>query len=156
MEFQRLFMKPVVAAFLCGEVHELARSTAEPHCLQVHVPEDRPVDWTSVAGVGTSSSSTATGRTIEIRTGSVLNAADNPSNGVCLALLTAYESEGEPVWAAGIAEASGRAGHFLIRNEKGYVVHQGDITDCKGDGDLIFDNSTIVLGGSVCVSSKAA
>lgn len=49
------------------------------------------------------------------------------------------------------ADASGTAGHFRIFN--GSAAIHSDGTCGQGSGDLDFDNSTIVAGGTIAISS---
>lgn len=49
------------------------------------------------------------------------------------------------------ADASGTAGHFRAKDSDANVIFDG--TCGQGSGDLSFDNSTIVAGGVIAVSS---
>jgi len=49
------------------------------------------------------------------------------------------------------AAASGTAGHFRCKDSAGNIVCDG--TCGQGSGDLSFDNSAIVAGGTVAISS---
>jgi hypothetical protein len=96
-----------------------------------------------------------TGRIVEIRTGSAPMSENSLDNGTILATLiayTRYPTHGSPtVWAEGTADSSGTAGHFIVKDESGKTVYQGNITSSREGGDLIFDNPTIVTGGTVVI-----
>jgi hypothetical protein len=49
------------------------------------------------------------------------------------------------------ADASGTAGHFRIKNAAGTVIADG--TCGQGSGDLSFNNSVIVAGGTIAISN---
>ena len=49
------------------------------------------------------------------------------------------------------ADASGTAGHFRIKDSSGNIHSDG--TCGQGSGDLSFDNSSIVSGGTIAISS---
>lgn len=51
------------------------------------------------------------------------------------------------------ADASGTAGHFRIKDSDSNIHSDG--TCGQGSGDLSFDNSTIVAGGTIAISSGA-
>lgn len=49
------------------------------------------------------------------------------------------------------ADASGTAGHFRVKDSDGNIVFDG--TCGQGSGDLSFDNSSIVAGGTIACTS---
>jgi hypothetical protein len=49
------------------------------------------------------------------------------------------------------ADASGTAGHFTLQN--GSAAAHSDGTCGQGSGDMSFDNSVIVAGGTIAISS---
>jgi hypothetical protein len=103
-------MTATLAAHLAGEVHHVHQPHSEPASIpHVHVPEESPSSAPTTADVV--AAPTPTRRTIEIRTGSVPQANAASDTGKRLAVLKAYRS-GERLWASGIAQDSGTAGHF--------------------------------------------
>jgi hypothetical protein len=56
------------------------------------------------------------------------------------------------VSASGTADASGTAGHFRVKDDGGVVLFQGSITNVGEGGDVMFDNTIIVAGGTVVIS----
>jgi hypothetical protein len=99
--------------------------------------------------------------TIQIRTGSQPTNVADAAQGTLLATLTfsdpAFGAASTGVATASAitsdtnADASGTAGHFRILDSDGNIVADG--TCGQGTGDLSFDNSVIVAGGTVAISS---
>jgi hypothetical protein len=99
--------------------------------------------------------------TIRVRTGAQETNVDDADTGTLLGTLTfsatAFGSASAGVATAAAitsdtnADASGTAGHFKIYTGGGAVHSDG--TCGQGSGDMNFDNSNIVLGGTIAVSS---
>jgi hypothetical protein len=99
--------------------------------------------------------------TIAIRTGAQPTNVSDADTGTLLGTLTfsttAFGSAASgTATAAAItsdtsADASGTAGHFRIKNAAGTVIADG--TCGQGSGDLSFNNSVIVAGGTIAISS---
>lgn len=99
---------------------------------------------------------------IEIRTGPPPLTVDSGDTGTLLATVVFEDPAFQPATAGtiyivptqpAIAEASGVAGHFRIKNSEG-IIHS-DGTCGEGSGDLSFNNATIVEGGLVHLTSFA-
>ena len=101
------------------------------------------------------------GGSIQIRTGAQPAAVDDAAGGTLLGTLTfAGTAFGAPatgvVTAAAIgsdtnADNNGTAGHARLLTS-GAAIHS-DATCAQGSGDFNFDNSVIVAGGTIAVSS---
>jgi hypothetical protein len=112
---------------------------------------DAIVDGIDAGGTGT----------IMIRTtGQPTNVSDSPGGvllGTCTFSATAFGAASTGVATAAAitsdtsADASGTAGHFVIRT--GGAANHSDGTCGQGSGDLSFDNNVIVLGGTIAISS---
>jgi hypothetical protein len=99
--------------------------------------------------------------TIAIRTGAQPTNVGDADTGTLLATLTfsdpAFGAASTGVATASAitsdtnADASGTAGHFRIKDSDGNIVADG--TCGQGTGDLSFDNSAIVAGGTVAITS---
>jgi len=99
--------------------------------------------------------------TIQIRTGSQPTNVDDSPTGTLLGTLTfSATAFGAPatgvVTAAAItsdtsADASGTAGHARLLTS-GAAIHS-DATCGQGSGDFNFNNSAIVIGGTIAVSA---
>lgn len=51
------------------------------------------------------------------------------------------------------ADNSGDAGHFRIKNQAGTTIIQGTAGNSGDAPDMVFDNKTIVSGGTIAISS---
>ncbi len=112
---------------------------------------DGIVDAIDVGGAGT----------VQIRTGAQpTNVSDAPT-GTLLGTLT-FSAVAFGAAATGTAtaasitsdtsaDASGTAGYFVIKN--GSAVNHSDGTCGTSGTDLVFDNATIVIGGTIAISS---
>ena len=99
--------------------------------------------------------------TIAIRTGSQPTNVGDADTGTLLGTLTcsdpAFGSASTGVATASAitsdtsADNSGTAGHFRMKDSTPAIVADG--TCGQGTGDLSFDNSTIVAGGVIAISS---
>jgi hypothetical protein len=99
--------------------------------------------------------------TIAIRTGAQPTNVGDADTGTLLATLVFSDpafgaAAGGTATAAAItsdtsADASGTAGHFRIKDSNGAIVADG--TCGQGSGDLSFNSSSIVSGGTVSISS---
>jgi hypothetical protein len=99
--------------------------------------------------------------TIAIRTGAQPTNVGDADTGTLLGTLTfsatAFGSAASGTATAAaitsdtIADASGTAGHFRIKDSAGNIVADG--TCGQGSGDLSFDNSVIVAGGVIAISA---
>lgn len=99
--------------------------------------------------------------TIEIRTGAQPTNVDDADSGTLLGTLTFSDpafgaSATGTATASAItsdtnADASGTAGHFRIKDSTPAIHSDG--TCGQGTGDLSFDNSAIVAGGTIAISS---
>jgi hypothetical protein len=100
--------------------------------------------------------------TIQIRTGAQPATADTAASGTLLGTLTfgatafgATNSSGvataNAITSDTSADASGTAGHARILTS-GAAIHS-DATCGQGTGDLSFDNSVIVSGGTIAISA---
>lgn len=99
--------------------------------------------------------------TIAIRTGTQPTNVGDADTGTLLGTLTfsdpAFGSASTGTATASTitsdtnADASGTAGHFRIKDSDANIVADG--TCGQGSGDLSFDNSTIVAGGTIAISS---
>lgn len=99
--------------------------------------------------------------TIQIRTGAQPTNVDDAATGTLLGTLTfSATAFGAPstgvVTAASItsdtnADASGTAGHARLLTS-GAAIHS-DATCGQGSGDFNFDNSSIVVGGTIACAS---
>jgi hypothetical protein len=57
-------------------------------------------------------------------------------------------------WEDSSANATGTAGHYRMKNAAGSVCHeQGSVTLTGGDGDMTINNTSIVSGQPVSVTS---
>jgi hypothetical protein len=101
--------------------------------------------------------------TIQIRTG---GAPANPAaadSGTLLGTLTMSDpafgsSSSGTATAAAItsdtsADASGDTGHFRVKDSSGNVIFQGTAGNSGDTPDLVFDNKSVVAGGTVSISS---
>jgi hypothetical protein len=112
---------------------------------------DALVDFIDTGGAGT----------IRIRTGAQPTNVGDADTGTLLGTLTfsatafGASSSGSATASAITsdtnADASGTAGHFRIYN--GSAAIHSDGTCGQGSGDLSFDNSVIVAGGTIAISS---
>lgn len=112
---------------------------------------DAIVDLLDVGGTGT----------IRIRTSTQPTNVGDADTGTLLGTLTCAatafgSSSTGTATAAAItsdtsADASGTAGHFRMYNGGGTIHSDG--TCGQGTGDLSFDNSVIVAGGTIAISS---
>lgn len=101
------------------------------------------------------------GGTIQFRTGAVPTNVDDAAQGTLLGTVSfSATAFGAPatgvVTAAAItsdtsADASGTAGHARLLTS-GAAIHS-DATCGQGSGDFNFDNSAIVAGGTIAISS---
>lgn len=99
--------------------------------------------------------------TIAIRTGSQPTNVGDADTGTLLGTLTFSDpafgsassgsSSANSILSDTNADASGVAGHFRIRDSDSAIHSDG--TCGQGSGDLSFDNSTIVAGGTIAISS---
>lgn len=99
--------------------------------------------------------------TIAIRTGSQPTNVGDADTGTLLGTLTFSDpafgsastgsSSANSVTSDISADASGVAAHFRIKDSSGAIHSDG--TCGQGSGDLSFDNSTIVAGGTIAISS---
>jgi hypothetical protein len=99
--------------------------------------------------------------TIQIRTGAVPTNVGDAAQGTLLGTLTfsatAFGSASAGVRTANAvasdtsADASGTAGHARILTSGAAIW--GDCTCGQGSGDVNFDNSSIVSGGTIAISS---
>ena len=99
--------------------------------------------------------------TIAIRTGSQPTNVGDADSGTLLGTLTfsatAFGASSSGTATANSitsdtnADASGTAGHFRIKDSASNIVADG--TCGQGSGDLSFDNSVIVAGGTIAISS---
>jgi len=98
--------------------------------------------------------------TIAIRTGTQPTNVGDADTGTLLGTLTfSATAFGNSSTGTATANAitsatagnSGTAGHFRIKSGAGSIHSDG--TCGQGTGDLSFDNSTIVSGGSIAISS---
>lgn len=102
--------------------------------------------------------------TIAIRTGAQPTNVGDADTGTLLGTLTfsdpAFGSAGASVQGQAAAssitsdtnaDASGTAGHFRIKDSDSNIHSDG--TCGQGSGDLSFDNSTIVAGGTIAISA---
>jgi hypothetical protein len=99
--------------------------------------------------------------TLAIRTGGQPTAVNDADTGTLLGTLTFSDpafggSSNGTATASSItsdtnADASGTAGHFRIKDSDGNIHSDG--TCGQGSGDLSFDNSSIVAGGTIACSS---
>lgn len=99
--------------------------------------------------------------TVQVRTGAqptnVADAAQGTLLGTLTFSATAFGSASSGVaTAASItsdtsADASGTAGHFRLLNGGGTIHSDGDAA--QGSGTMSFDNSVIVAGGVIAISS---
>lgn len=99
--------------------------------------------------------------TIQVRTGSQpTNVGDTPT-GTLLGTLTASDpafgnastgvATASAITSDTNADASGTAGYHVWKDSDGNNIMDG--TCGQGSGDLSFDNSTIVAGGTIAISS---
>jgi hypothetical protein len=99
--------------------------------------------------------------TIAIRTGAQPTNVGDADTGTLLGTLT-FSNPAFGNAATGVATASaitsdtnadnsGTAGHFRIKDGSGNIHSDG--TCGQGTGDLSFDNSVIVAGGTIAISS---
>ena len=51
------------------------------------------------------------------------------------------------------ADASGTAGHFRVKDSNGNVIFQGTAGETADTPNMVFDDSAIVAGGTVAISS---
>lgn len=100
--------------------------------------------------------------TIQIRTGAQPATPDTAASGTLLGTLGFSATAFGATNTSGVATAnaissdtsadnSGTAGHARLLNSGGTI--RGDATCGQGTGDFNFDNSTIVAGGTIAVSS---
>jgi hypothetical protein len=99
--------------------------------------------------------------TLAIRTGSQPTNVGDADTGTLLATLTfsdpAFGNASSGTAAAGTitsdtnVDASGTAGHFRAKDSDANIVFDG--TCGQGSGDLSWDNTTFVAGGTAAVSS---
>lgn len=99
--------------------------------------------------------------TIAIRTGAQPTNVGDSDTGTLLGTLTfsttAFGASSTGVATAAAitsdtnADASGTSGHFRIKDGSGNIHSDG--TCGQGTGDLSFDNSVIVSGGTIAISS---
>jgi hypothetical protein len=131
-----------------------AHAGSPSHNPLVHVPDEQssftPTKAEAAAGI-------VTGRTLGIFTGRAPSKKSDPNSGIRLATLRPYTSTDPEtlghVWADGTADLSGTAGHFRVMDDASEVVFQGDITIPGGGGDLTFENTIVVAGGTVVISA---
>ena len=99
--------------------------------------------------------------TIAIRTGAQPTNVGDADTGTLLGTLT-FSDPAFGAAATGVAtasaitsdtsaDASGTAGHFRVKDSSPAIVFDG--TCGQGSGDLSFDNSVIVAGGTIAISS---
>ena len=100
--------------------------------------------------------------TIQVRTGSQPATPDTAASGTLLGTLTFSATAFGSTNSSGVAtansitsdtsaDASGTAGHARLLNSSAAIV--GDVTCGQGSGDISFDNSVIVAGGVIAISS---
>lgn len=99
--------------------------------------------------------------TIRIRTGAQETNVGDADTGTLLGTLTfnatafgassAGTASAAAITSDTSADASGTAGHFRIYNGAGAIHSDG--TCGQGSGDLSFDNSVIVSGGTIAISA---
>jgi hypothetical protein len=101
--------------------------------------------------------------TLTIRTGAPPATPATADSGTLLATLTfsdpAFGNAATGVATASAitsdtsADASGTAGHFRAKDSDGNVIFQGTAGEAADTPDMTFDDSAIVAGGTVAVSS---
>lgn len=101
--------------------------------------------------------------TIAIRTGAQPTNVGDADSGTLLGTLTfsdpAFGSASTGVATASAitsdtnADASGTAGHFRIKDSDANIHSDG--TCGQGSGDMSFDNSSIVAGGTIAIASMS-
>jgi hypothetical protein len=99
--------------------------------------------------------------TIQIRTGAQPTNVGDAAQGTLLGTMTwgnpAFGNASTGTATANAitsdtsADASGTAGHFRVLDGAGAIVADG--TCGQGSGDMSFDNTTIVAGGTIACSS---
>jgi hypothetical protein len=99
---------------------------------------------------------------LTVRTGAPPTNVADADSGTLLATLTfsdpAFGNAATGVATAsaitnGTAVASGTAGHFRAKDSDANTIFQGTAGEAGDTPDLVFDESAIVLGGVVAVSS---
>jgi hypothetical protein len=101
--------------------------------------------------------------TLQVRTGAPPTNVADADSGTLLATLTfsttafGASSTGTATAAAitsdTSADASGDAGHFRVKNAAGTTIFQGTAGEAADTPDLVFDEKSIVSGGTVAISS---
>ena len=102
--------------------------------------------------------------TLEVSTGSPPTAPASADSGTPLGTCTFTYPNAFGAASAGVAtaasitpdssaDASGTAGHFRIKNSSGTVIMQGTAGNAAATPDLVFDNSAIVFGGQISITS---
>jgi hypothetical protein len=101
--------------------------------------------------------------TITIRTGAPPTNVSDADSGTLLATLTCSDpatgaaSSGAVTFASissdTSADASGDAGHFRIKDSDANTICQGTAGEAADTPDLVFDEKSIVAGGTVAISS---
>jgi hypothetical protein len=99
--------------------------------------------------------------TIAIRTGAQPTNVGDADSGTLLGTLTFSDpafgasstgaASASAITSDTSADASGTAGHFRIKDSSPAILFDG--TCGQGSGDLSFDNSVIVAGGTIAISS---
>jgi hypothetical protein len=101
--------------------------------------------------------------TIAIRTGAPPTNVSDADSGTLLATLT-FSDPAFGAAASGVATASsissdtsadnsGDAGHFRVKDSNGNTIFQGTAGEAGDTPDLVFDEKSIVAGGTVAISS---
>ena len=104
--------------------------------------------------------------TLEIRTGAPPTLPANADTGTLLGTLTFSDpafgnaTNADPSVATAssissdlVADASGDAGHFRVKDSNGVVVFQGTAGEAGDTPDMVFGEKSIVAGGTISVSS---
>ena len=105
-----------------------------------------------------------TSAVLKIRSGSAPSDCAQADSGTVLATITlpsdwmAAASSGSKAksgtWQDTSADATGTAGHFRLYASDGTTCHaQGTVTATGGGGDMTLDNTSIVAGQSVTITS---
>lgn len=100
---------------------------------------------------------------IEIRTGAAPATCETADSGTLLGTLpmsdpsfgsaAAGVATAASITGDSVADASGTAGHFRVKDSDGNVEFQGNITASAGGGALELDDVNIVAGGQINITS---
>lgn len=101
--------------------------------------------------------------TVAIRTGAPPTNPSDADTGTLLGTLTmsdpAFGNAATGVATASAitsdtsADNSGTAGHFRAKDSDGNVIFQGTAGETADSPDMVFDNKTIVAGGTIAITS---